>query len=344
MSAIWAKRSEGLQFLRTGRLAGPEPLQTALNSLAMRRLAWAAAIVAGLLAVSGAVLASHQAARSADRIVVAIVREDGVIVPFAEYRSDTWVLPGVELTNRATPWFNTPEPAPTTWAFPSIQSAGVIITTDATKVATHCESYFGLASDYRGRAVPANTAHRNIGAAVSGAGQVEGPIALDAADPAAAAILALVRSRFDGAESAALSAEPVLTAGGAERARVPLAFPKILRSRSRIEGRSLFFVEAARRYREHAPRADPGCAPESVWQAWLSQDAAGVITFLHSAMTLTDCDHKNLARVTPFAIASIDGRWFIVGEELGYESERYVIFEIEPRAIVRRVAVWAGGC
>ena len=61
-------------------------------------------------------------------------------------------------------------------------------------------------------------------------------------------------------------------------------------------------------------------------------------------MTLTDCDHKNLARVTPFAIASIDGRWFILGEELGYESERYVIFEIEPRAIVRRVAVWAGGC
>ena len=98
----------------------------------MDRLLRVAAIATGLLALSGAGLASHQAARSAERLLAAIVREDGVVVPFAEYRGDTWMLPGVELTNRATPRVNTPEPAPTTWAFPSIESAGVITTTDAT--------------------------------------------------------------------------------------------------------------------------------------------------------------------------------------------------------------------
>jgi len=158
-----------------------------------------------------------------------------------------------------------------------------------------------------------------------------------------AAVLAHVRAQFDRTETEAMTKEPTRFEPGG-RPRESIVFEKILQSKSRIEGRSIFFVEATRHYRQLAPPGNPGCAPESVWQVWLSQDAAGAVTILSSEMTLTDCDAKGLLRLTPFAIVPLDGRWFVLGEALGYEIEKYVILEIEDRTVTGQAAVSAGGC
>lgn len=118
---------------------------------------------------------------------------------------------------------------------------------------------------------------------------------------------------------------------------------RIYRLKQEIDGSSLYFLQAQRKYPRYTDGPDPDCYNLNLLNSWVTLHGDR-ITFLNSEMHLSDCDGKGSCNVVPDLVLSLKGRYYIVSENYGYEDEFYTVHEILDRSLKEILHIDGGGC
>jgi hypothetical protein len=220
-----------------------------------------------------------------------------------------------------------------------------LTTTKAMRAPSHCQTVWGLASNFPGRILSKHVSPGAVGAATTGVRDWQRPIVLLARDAEVRDVHSLIESQVDRLEAAAFAKRDALPAPTlAERQRASLSFEAIFRSQRPVNGRHLYYVEAAKTYPRLAPATDSRCPPVLLFQGWLAESASGNLTLLRSNVSVTDCDRKTTSDLSPFGIVTVDGRIHVLAGESMYEGEQHTIVEVGDAVVTRRFSAYVGGC
>jgi hypothetical protein len=292
-------------------------------------------------------------AKPADRVLVALVRSEGVLVPFVEYADGRWNNAGAAAgtSQAAVPavWFVRGGAAPRDWSVMLATGARrAAQANSATLVQSHCSPQWGLLSDLGDQPLPLNTLRRQVGVAVTGAATVDGFETLDRAAPEVARLSVAVLGTFDRDEDAALARwtaagkgrlQPVI-----ERHAIPFAIEAAYRSRITVSGQRLVYLRVSRTHRESAAASSP-CTHVSVLDAWIFEDEQGRPTIATtSRFVMTDCARRDVRTGVPFGIVRVDGRAFVASVDYYGESEEYRISAVGGETVRSIVSTFGGGC
>ncbi len=296
-----------------------------------------------------------------DTFIVGILRQDGVIAPFALYANKKWTNPWHSrqpndqadepdtIADLPKPWFQSfVKPSSDWYLWSPSGELTTIKTSNAVQVCSHCQQVWGLLSDYPNPKQPEkNACVPNVGAVLSEKKQARTMEKLTDASPDWKQMLTFVRPEFERAESAGLSGAvsqySVQLPPAGDRAKVPLSILNLYRSQLTDDGQALLYFEASKEYPK--PRdSNDSCNNISLFGGWALQDAQGNLALLDSQFAPTDCDMKEGGLTLPFAILQLDGKTFAIVEEDGYEGEGYTILEIQKDGVHRVLDTYAGSC
>lgn len=266
-------------------------------------------------------------------LMVSMLREEGVLVPFAQYRNETWSGPK-SLADSASPWFERGGSLSTRWYFwPSPDSPTVLKATKAVRVESHCQTIWALQSNLP--KPPVGVGHDdNIGVALNVNQKVENLIKLESETSESVDVSLLVNFAFEKTERTRIP-KP-----NPSRVGTPATLQKLYRSRARVKGQHIYYFEAAKQYGS----ADPTCNDVSFFKGWILKQSNGSPVLVSSHLAFTDCDMKTERSTLPFGVIVINDRTFLIAQEHGYEDESYVVFEIRGSRIRRLLEVSGGGC
>jgi hypothetical protein len=284
------------------------------------------------------------------RFVVAIVRLDGTIVPFASYDAGRWQRawpPAAESVaatpaNDSTPsvWRSRGESVPSVWQVwrTSSRSPIQVRVTGVEVVEAHCLKQLALKTSL---APVAGEHPLKSGIAVdSGSVSVTTIEEVGRAGAARAMAERIVVARFSSREAA----EAARTG-----ARLPAESPAPavrLTALYREAGspRSPMYFVAEKKYRTARFPLDPQCAARTLVTGWLTPTATASYAIAGEKVFLTDCDGKETRTALPLGAIHVAGQVFWVVQEHGYEDEAYLIAEIGQSQIRHPIGVGGGGC
>lgn len=315
-----------------------------------------------LLAGSSIQIANDRFQTARDnRLTLGILRGDGVVVPFAEFRDGTWSAPwpkleeygeGIDntLADLPTAWFERHREATNIWYFG--RSAGGrtrLRTSNLTRVRNHCQENWGLLSDFPGRALGANEHHKNIGVAVDTERRVETPLALSENSIEHQSVSPIIRLFFNKAEDLEASkltgvARSIHFPSATKRRAVRAVVSKLHRNRSPLDGLTLYHFEAKKEYERPRSATDAGCNTMSVFSGWIMRDRRGELRLLSRQLVVDDCDMKAADYSTFLGLLTVGNRVFMITESHGYEQESYSILELRDTRIIRVLKVFGGAC
>jgi hypothetical protein len=285
---------------------------------------------------------------------VAVLRRDGVLVPFAAFNgrrwSSPWPQPSLDFTVpvdlRAVPsrWWG-PTRALDVWDAVLVPSTGAatrqLRVVQPDWVGVHCVRQIGLRTDYvPAVAVPPPTVqpYPKDGLAISPPQPIE-PIAIvppggDAAQMLAPALL----DAFNRAERVVESryTHPI---NRRLRERVAPAMEAVYAFGD--EPRT-FYVEAIRPYRALGQSADE-CSAIAFGSGWFVREA-GHVRSLVTTVDLLACDRAGASYMLPLGVMRIGSRLFWLAQFSGWDHERFAILEIKPKTVEAAISVWGGGC
>lgn len=298
-----------------------------------------------------------------DSLTVGILRQDGVIAPFAQYANRKWTnpwhsrQPGDQADEPDTiadlpkPWFQSFVKPSREWYLPSPSGELTTIkTSNAVQVCSHCQQVWGLLSNYPNPKQPEkNECVRNVGVVLSEKKQARAMKGITNAAADWKQMLTFLGPEFERAERAGISRMVseqyrAQLPPAEERARIPLSILNLYRSQLSDDGHVLFYFETSKEYPKPRESNDAGCNNISLLGGWVIRNAQGKLTLLDSQYSATDCDMKEGGLTLPFAILQLDGKTFAIVEEDGYEGEGYTILEIQENRVRRVLETYAGSC
>jgi len=302
-----------------------------------------------ILCVAAAAIAlAAPAAAQSERFALAMVRFDGRLVPFAAYDRGRWQRAWPEADHDVDAprtvddvdsiWRRRRERVPRVWHVWPTSGGTLQARVKGLDVAdTHCVSQIALRTDLPPR---------------RGARPLKFGIAIDSTVPIAAVEPVLPSdAAWKTATRLVLDNVAKLESATARTQHVQLPRetpPPVTRVaalyRERNSPRSPMYFVAEKRYRTAASLQDPTCERVTVVTGWLVPTAGGALMLQNPQVFLSDCDRKEVATALPLGTIHIARRLFWVLQENGYENERYVIAEIEPKQTQYLVDVNAGGC
>jgi hypothetical protein len=320
----------------------------------------AAAVIAGSLACSSPQprdsIASVPASPT-DRRLVGLLRSDGVVVPFAEQVAGQWTLPGMtaprdgapDLADAPAAWFASGSTTPSWWLFVTLTGrAGTLTTSKTLQARSHCQSIWALASDLPAIPLKETEVHTAAGVAATGDTTLEPFVTLPNDSGEARRIVAWLKSAFDRDEEAAAKAAPdrnPRAPAASDRERLPIAIERIVRSKSAVGGRALYYIEAVRHLPTNARGSRDDCGLQSFWTGWLSEvPATGELAILTSRLDLTDCDRKGSSSTIPLALLRSGGDTVVVAIDRFWESEQYAMYVTDGKTMRALVRAGGGGC
>jgi hypothetical protein len=311
----------------------------------------AAKVLAAGIAVAALAAGLRAAGGEPGAFGVAVVRRDGIIIPFAAFDgkrwSNSWPPPALELTIpiglRGVPskWWG-PTGALESWqvwrAAAEPQRVNVV-QTDWVNV--HCVRQIGLRTDYTSPSAPpprTEQPYPKDGLAVSPPQPVERVAVVQTESTDARALMPAVREAFNTAE---------------RRTEDHYHHPVTRRSR---EGRDpdieaiyaagedprVYYVEAARRYRRLGQRPDE-CEAVAFGAGWFVRDGADVRS-LETVVDLLECNRAGAGYMLPLGVMRIAGKTFWLAQFSGWAHERFVVVEIKRKAVEAVLSVWGGSC
>lgn len=310
--------------------------------------------------------------RNVKQFMVGVLREDGALVPFAEYRLGVWWNPWPEfnpnqgsdevsprsLGGHPEPWFQGCEGSSAKWYFwPSADSPLALKTSEVLKVENHSQPNWALMTDYpQKKETEKNAHHLNAGFALSANLKLDGMIEIEKGSAEAGNVMAYVKAAFDHSENAEakrLAAEAPRSDGlppgdgfplsAEQRARVGLAVTKLYRDRSGVGGGHIYYVEVEKRYAKPAGSRDAACENVAFLKGWVWKSKDGTLGLLNDAFGLTDCDGKERGSgVEMFGVLTSSERTFLLAVEHGWEDESYVIYELKDAGLTRLLETFGG--
>jgi hypothetical protein len=339
----------------------------------INRLLFTIALTLSMLPAGGDAGHTRASAREKNtrQFMAGVLRSDGTLVPFAEYRHGFWWNPWPEpaphaggneaatksLGGHAEPWFRRCETSPATWYFwPSADSPLSLKTSGIVEVENHSQTNWALTTDYtQKRDGDKGSHHEQVGFALSVDLKVGGMAVIEKGSAEADKVVAYVKSAFDSYEAAAiarLAAAPAAgnlpAAGGfplsgTRRAQAGLAVAKLYRDRAGIGGAHIYYVEVEKRYGKPAGLPDPSCENVAFLKGWVVKRKDGTLGMLNDGFGLTDCDGKDRGNsVELFSTISLNDRTFLLTVEHGWEDESYTIYELKDFSLVRLLETFGG--
>ncbi len=295
-----------------------------------------------------------------DRGMVAVLRRDGLILPFAAFRGTTWSTPWpAYLQNQELPvnvesiperWWGSALdeddalPKWTAW-LTSGRSAPVSIT-GLQLLRVRCETRMALRSDYRtAEPLPLTPVEPfpKDGLAITAGVTLEPLEVVSPTDPAAAALIGAIMRELNRVENREIG---LVASGGwkhpfprREREKLPVKLESWYRT-SLPDGTQVSYIEAVRAYPARAE--DDGCGLETLFSGWVVQRKGRDEPRVQVGSRITYCDRVGATFMLPFGILRLRDRTFWISQLSGRETEWYAVTEL-GRDRVRAVVEYPGG-
>ncbi|HVL69985.1 MAG TPA: hypothetical protein VM364_22190 [Vicinamibacterales bacterium] len=293
----------------------------------------------------------------AGAMTLAVLRRDGIVMPFAAFDGRRWRAPwpaGISsqelpISIRDVPrqwWGGTPLPERMTlWT--NGARAGEVALQGVTTLPLMCEPRIALRSDYTSPAPlppPFERPYPKDGLLVHGDATVHPIASVQKDSPDWQRMPAVIADEFNRAETRAATQftrwiHPV----PAERRRLrPIAVEAMYRTPGESPDSMTWFVEAVREY-PPGPDETDGCGLVTYGHGWVFSDAKKRLTVRLSAR-VTYCDRKDVAYVLPFGYVQANDRIYWVYQYSGHDEELYEVARPTPREIEYPVVYRAGVC
>jgi hypothetical protein len=316
-----------------------------------------------LLALSLGVLATQWglwAGGEQQAFTLAVLRRDGVIVPFANYSggnwSNRWPTPFVDadipITLRDVPgkWWGREGPSTTWTLWPLRGKPRPIHVTGPVLFDTHCVSNIGLKTDYEApEPIPPPFLHHHPkdGLAVTGDLAIERIEVLDEASPEWSplreGLQQALQKDIDVAESRAVPSFFDWRRAIKSRSATPVKLETLCRSPWLTPGTFLYYIEALRRYPPSKEESPAGCDLVAFTQGF-ARFTGATVGHTNVGTTLADCQLVSVDYMLPLGAFRIDGRLYWAVQWAGRGRERYSVMEFGDKTVKYLVETPGGGC
>lgn len=323
-----------------------------------------------VLGLAGSLGALHAA--STQPVTIAVLRGDGVLVPFVTRTgnkwTNTWPVPlkkadvplGLDgIPNR---WWGKPG-ATTTWHAWQIDGATSEVAVDRpTWYLAHCQQGVGLQTSLTARPpVPPPTVqpYPKLGLAstsplafkrIEPVNQ-DDPIWMKVADAVGAAT-STAEDAMTGKPTVNAPTQPKHPTPAADRAKVATRVEALYRL-PRAGGQSLYYVEATKRYgmppltadrKAPAPTPQNGCSVMTFANGFFVATATGAIPPASLNVRLTSCDYDGVSLILPLGAVGEGKAQVWIGQVTGWDYESYAGFRWdEERGKIADVFFTHGG-
>jgi hypothetical protein len=310
----------------------------------------AAAVLLAVSAAAGAIAAERH------KFTLAVLRRDGVIIPFASYDGPAWRLHWpdsdtreplpISLADVPKKWWGPQGPdVPWTARLPGgVTRPLALVKPVHAKV--FCSGRPAIATDYRGGPIdPREPTVAKDGLAIAGEVKVQEVLQISVHTPEARRVVDLITDEFNKQENLATQhfthwTHPYWIW---EREGYPIeleAFYRSSESTSRGKWKTTF-VEAIRRF---PPRPeDRGCGLITFARGWLTEQD-GKKPIFDIGARVTYCDRAEVAFMQPFGRLHLDYEAYWVYQVSSWRDEFYAVSRIRPDGVKPMVAIAGGAC
>jgi len=321
----------------------------------MSRVARGVLVLVVLMAAAEAMVPA-QADRTQFRL--AVLRRDGILVPFASFDGRRWSSPWptpayhleAPLTLDAVPgeWWGSITRRTMTWTlYPAKGEPRVLFMKAPAVFPAHCLSNVGLTTDYRSpESVPPPTQHHHPkdGLAVMGT-QIVAPVeVLQESSPDWTGTLKLITPTVAKAQLGALGNESIWTRVTQSGVCPPL--PPTLEVLCRFAatgGRSVYYYETLGRFGRSTAQGLYRCGFATFIQGFAIVEGQR-LTYVSAHGTYSNGDMREVDYGVPLGVLMIKDRMFWVMQRSGRGRESYSITEVFPGGVKPVLTVPGGGC
>jgi hypothetical protein len=318
---------------------------------------WLGSLLLVALAVAGAGSVAPVIGRAAasGKFTLAVLRRDGIVIPFATYSGrywfNYWPTPALQvdvpLSLDFVPKGDWPDKKPVlTWtAWPTSGGSRVINVLKPAWIPAHCMMNVGLQTDYKPRepAPPLEVQpYPKDGLATDGDVRIEPVEILNEKSPDWKTVIAEVSAAVTKEETKGVRAleqydwrhPDTLSA----RAATPLNLDVLCRTPGAAAGSRVYYFEGSKRYRNPDPKLRVGgksCDIITFARGWLLQPATGEPT-RDVKVNLTDCRMEGIVYTLPLGAFRIKKDLFWAVQVSGWLYERYDVLELTDKVKSRR--------
>jgi len=288
--------------------------------------------------------------------LIAVLRRDGVVSPFAAFDGKNWDIPWpddlrskelpIGLESVPSKWWGKAGALKQMTAWIDGMSRGPIRLVQPTMVRLMCGPQLGLTSDYHSAQPappPQEQPYPKDGLAVSGSQRVEPIETISPASSEWAPVTALLLEPFAKAEDTAIEAftawqHPVRRN---DRRKVPVKLETMYRAEMDQPGWAAYYVEAIKEYPPGPDDEDCGLVTSA--SGWIIAGPNGKRTTKLTAR-VTYCDRRGVTYMLPLGLIKARGRTYWAYQLSGYGREGYAIVHPMPKIIMQEVHYLAGSC
>jgi hypothetical protein len=327
----------------------------------MTRMALAVLCVLALSSAAGNPSPAQEARPrgATDRGVLAVVRRDGLLIPFAAYKGDRWQTPWpITARNRELPvniaaipddwWGGTP---PETWRLHLPEGVIRPLSTTAPRVyRSFCDTRVGLVTDYRSAEplpMPPTDPYPKDGLAISTDLDLLPIESVDKSSSEAAKMARVMLPEFNKAEQKTLRLirnhdgwrHPLKDEARATR---PVTIEAWYRAPMDEPGWVASYIEAVRPYPVGA--SGDGCGLETVFTGWVHENVDNPRkTRLELTARVTYCDRRGVKYMLPFGRIHVGDQLYWVYQFSGFDQEWYEVARMTPLKMGFVVESYGGG-
>ena len=289
---------------------------------------------------------------------IAVVRADGTVVPFAQYKKGRWtsIWSGIEQRGHALPlamddvdrgWWGDGGPALEWWLW---QKPGIATRLDVAGirvVATPCSAEAGLATGFRAEGtLPATevTPYPKAGFATTAPVDFEPVVPLPRESAAWTSVKDAVARHFDGHERSALVEMAWAHPTPARERRKALID---LQAVWHVPGARFYYFEAMRRYPEReTPSGERPCDLVTYVAGYFWDDGKGQLHPRFVNALVSYCHLEGAVFMWPLGSILDGARRYWILQSAGWTGEAYGILELDHQRGQIRQHVWhrAGEC
>lgn len=314
--------------------------------------------------LAGAMAAGSAAAPG--EFSVAVLRRDGVLIPFAAFNGRTWEIPWpgsstnvplpISLEDIPKRWWGGVGPAAPWQAWLPDGATRPLKLLKPVHVPIFCGAHLAIATDYRGAPLPEREPTVPKDAAATAGDVTLLPITQVSVNaPDAARLIAAITERFDEEETLAAKSftnwyHPV---NSITRSRTPIALEAFYRATDTGPDGDFRtnYIEAVRRY--PAGPGDEGCGLITFVRGWVTEfrDKKPVINI---GARVTYCDRADVSFIQPFGRVRIErgaGRGRAAGADVywiyqtsSWRDEFYSVVRVSAEQVRPVLVVAGGGC
>jgi hypothetical protein len=323
-----------------------------------RQLFWIVLLAVSATTALFAPLSAQEPGRD-DKGALAVLRRDGVLLPFASFERDFWEitwplsfrdikLPGT-LEQIPEKWWG--KGSPKRWRAYTVSGTAIDISLRAVGAyRPFCVDRLGLATTYKSSVpLPLKPVfpYPKDGVAVSGNIPVEPIESVNPASPEAPALLAQLAKHFDQAEGRTILQVRSNTGwkhrfDDEERKAIPIRLESWYRSPSSEPGWTVSYIEASRAY-PPGPE-DKGCGLETFVSGWMHHNRGELGKATVLSAKLTYCDRVGVVYMLPFGRIRPRTRDYWSFQLSGWEAEWYDVAEVGREKVRHVIEMNAGGC